>query len=166
MSVDYHKQRVAIKRMVRRIEADCEFIKAVLNRIVPEMLSIGLTVEQLRSKKQMPKVSDSATLRRVMAFYGRHRQQVEQHGVNPNLVREGILALQLVPPKRWLKIDGDVQFRPKPTHLAILRRYREWKNAFTKQHGRGPTAEETGIVLRDLRPMLEDFANVGNPHPR
>ena len=73
-----------------------------------------------------------------------------------NIIRRGMLALDMFPKKTHGAIEGD---RPTPqfnSHLAIINRFKLWLADFTKaNHSRAMTGEQKAQLRKDFRELIE-----------
>jgi hypothetical protein len=146
-------------------------IRGAIHQLIQEALALGREINRIKppgknkkapqQKKDVGVIVHEDPLTRAICHFAKRQAQAPEARVN--LDREGVLALGLLPPKRWLRINGNVKFRRNPTHLAIVHRYLKWKLKFTATNGREPTHGEADTILRDFSPMIEDLMRLSQP---
>ncbi len=86
-------------------------------------------------------------------------QNFDPHSEHENIIRRGMLALDMFPKKTHIVIEAD---RPTPqlhSHLAIINRFKSWRADFAKANNHKPmTGEQRTQLRQDFREVIE-FCN-------
>ena len=81
----------------------------------------------------------------------------------PNVMRSGLLALQVFPPKQHEPVPNDVRLPPLASHFQVVHRFAIWLDGWRRKHGPTLSANERGRLLADFAPVAQFIDALRDP---
>lgn len=82
---------------------------------------------------------------------------------SPNVIRSGLLALDLFPKKHHDAIPGDVPLEKAAGHLVVINRFALWLHGYRRKHGAKLSVNERGRLLADFSIVAQFIDRLRKP---